>query len=47
MLIIFKNAYDFGQSANSNESPVCGVCVIITGPKGSQKAQIQDIVSLG
>ncbi|OBZ88586.1 hypothetical protein A0J61_03365 [Choanephora cucurbitarum] len=41
--IVAMNAYDFGQSANSNESPVCGVCVIITGPKGSQKAQIQDI----
>lgn len=41
--IVAMNAYDFGASANPNESPTCGKCVIISGPKGSQKAMVQDI----
>ncbi|KAI7900992.1 RlpA-like double-psi beta-barrel-protein domain-containing protein-containing protein [Cokeromyces recurvatus] len=41
--IVAMNEYDFGNYANPNNSPVCGVCIIVTGPKGSQKAQIQDI----
>ncbi|KAI9486325.1 MAG: RlpA-like double-psi beta-barrel-protein domain-containing protein-containing protein [Benjaminiella poitrasii] len=41
--IVAMNAYDFGESANPNESPVCGACIIVTGPNGSQKAQVQDI----
>ncbi|KAI9360507.1 hypothetical protein BD770DRAFT_419048 [Pilaira anomala] len=41
--IVAMNAYDFGKSPNPNNSPTCGRCVIITGPNGSQKAQVQDI----
>ncbi|CAO0791910.1 unnamed protein product [Mucor circinelloides] len=41
--IVAMNAYDFGESDNPNESPVCGACIIVTGPTGSQKAQVQDI----
>ncbi|CEP06862.1 hypothetical protein [Parasitella parasitica] len=41
--VVAMNAFDFGESVNPNESPVCGACIIVTGPNGSQKAQVQDI----
>ncbi|GAA5804776.1 hypothetical protein EDC94DRAFT_642300 [Helicostylum pulchrum] len=41
--IVAMNEHDFGSWPNPNTSPTCGRCVIITGPNGSQKAQVQDI----
>lgn len=37
---------DYGEYVNPNESPVCGACIKITGPLGSVKATIQDMVRI-
>ncbi|KAF7729463.1 hypothetical protein EC973_004443 [Apophysomyces ossiformis] len=41
-MMVALNHVDYGQYANPNESPVCGACIIVTGPLGSAKAYIQD-----
>ncbi|KAG0173623.1 hypothetical protein DFQ28_011115 [Apophysomyces sp. BC1034] len=41
-MICALNHVDYGQYANPNDSPVCGACIIVTGPAGTAKAYIQD-----
>nr|CAG8542976.1 6932_t:CDS:2 [Entrophospora candida] len=36
-LIGSMNKEQYGKFANSDESPVCGICIKVTGPKGSVK----------
>jgi hypothetical protein len=36
---------DYGRYADPNESPACGACIVVTGPLGTTKASIQDMVS--
>jgi len=36
------NAPQYGSFANPNDSPVCGKCVQVTGPKGTVKVKIVD-----
>nr|CAG8604643.1 7201_t:CDS:2 [Entrophospora candida] len=36
-LIGAMNKEQYGNFANSDESPVCGICIKVTGPKGSVK----------
>ncbi|KAI8978379.1 hypothetical protein BDB01DRAFT_726295 [Pilobolus umbonatus] len=40
--VVALNEYDYGQHANPNNAPVCGACIMVTGPLGTQKATIQD-----
>lgn len=42
--INLQNSYDYGNYADPNQSPVCGACIIVTGPLGAAKATIQDMV---
>ncbi|KAI8379645.1 RlpA-like double-psi beta-barrel-protein domain-containing protein-containing protein [Radiomyces spectabilis] len=41
-MVVALNKIDYGQYVNPNDSPVCGQCIIVTGPLGSAKATIQD-----
>ncbi|KAI9274735.1 RlpA-like double-psi beta-barrel-protein domain-containing protein-containing protein [Phascolomyces articulosus] len=41
-MVVALNYIDYGDYVNPNESPVCGACIKVTGPKGSAKATIQD-----
>ncbi|CAJ0833264.1 9616_t:CDS:10 [Entrophospora sp. SA101] len=44
-LIGAMNKEQYGKFANSDESPVCGICIKVTGPKGSVKwLKLKDIV---
>ncbi|KAG0749647.1 hypothetical protein G6F57_002883 [Rhizopus arrhizus] len=42
-MIVALNSYDYGNYADPNQSPVCGACIIVTGPLGAAKATIQDM----
>ncbi|CEI99522.1 hypothetical protein G6F70_000073 [Rhizopus microsporus] len=42
-MVVALDGYDYGSYADPNQSPVCGACIIITGPLGSTKATIQDM----
>ncbi|CAG8642896.1 7532_t:CDS:2 [Paraglomus brasilianum] len=41
-LVAALNAPQYGTFANPNDSPVCGKCVEVTGPKGTVKVKIVD-----
>ncbi|KAI9318059.1 RlpA-like double-psi beta-barrel-protein domain-containing protein-containing protein [Dichotomocladium elegans] len=41
-MVVALNYVDYGAYDNPNDSPVCGACIVVTGPLGSAKATIQD-----
>ncbi|CAG8494706.1 11211_t:CDS:2, partial [Paraglomus occultum] len=41
-MVAALNAPQYGNYANPNDSPVCGKCVQVTGPKGTVKVKIVD-----
>ncbi|RKP13781.1 RlpA-like double-psi beta-barrel-protein domain-containing protein-containing protein, partial [Piptocephalis cylindrospora] len=41
-MVAALNAPQYGSFANPNASPVCGACVVVTGPKGTVKVKIVD-----
>ncbi|CAI2173360.1 5311_t:CDS:2 [Funneliformis geosporum] len=36
------NAPQYGKFANPGDSPICGKCIKVTGPKGSVKVKLVD-----